>query len=83
MGLASVTVDSGHVVRLPSLRHRQSDAVKQKQSRKKMECEFANQLADHGAIPFHSSHLHSLDTRTSATNEGRILRLYRHIKSIG
>lgn len=29
MGLASVTVGSGHVVRLPSLRHRQRDAEKQ------------------------------------------------------
>jgi hypothetical protein len=82
VGLASVTVYSGHVVCLPSLRHSQSDAVKQKQSRKKAECEFVNQLADHQAIPFSSSHLHSLDTCTSATNEGRILRLYRHVKSI-
>jgi hypothetical protein len=82
VGLASVTVDSGHVVRLPSLRHRQSEAEKQKQSRKKAECEYANQLADYKVVSFVSSFGYSLDTRTSTTCEGSILRLFRHVKSI-
>jgi hypothetical protein len=47
-----------------------------------VECECANQLADYKVVSFASSLGYSLDTRTGATDEGRILRLYRHVKSI-